>query len=332
MNNTPYDWKCAASPYLKGFIEERHLAGYRFRVQERWMKQFDQYCFEKGIRQEHLTKKLLEEFCCKNRNESMMTYQKRLCLMQQFAEYLAKNRYDIELPSSPEKTFSYPRHNPYIFTEHELKRFFIQTDNWIWTSQSRGYRKQVDPLLFRMIYGCGLRIMEALRLKVADINLEDGYLFIRDSKNGRDRIVPMAESLVIRCKAYSKQMHALSNPEDYYFPGSTTGSHSTNSSAYHRFREYLWKAGIPHTGHGPRIHDVRHAYCVHRFKKWVLSGSELTNLMPYLSAYLGHVDFRGTEYYLRLTADLYPEIIAKLEYSHGYIIPVRGGSNDEEGI
>jgi len=44
-------------------------------------------------------------------------------------------------------------------------------------------------------------------------------------------------------------------------------------------------------------------------KRWVLSGKDLMNLLPYLSAYMGHSDFRGTEYYLRLTADLYPELI-----------------------
>jgi hypothetical protein len=53
----------------------------------------------------------------------------------------------------------------------------------------------------------------------------------------------------------------------------------------------------------------------------VLSGKELTNLMPYLAAYMGHTDFRGTQYYLRLTADLYPDIIAKTEATFGYLIP-----------
>ena len=192
-------------------------------------------------------------------------------MMRHFANYLLKNGHDIKIPSKPDKSFSYPVHNPYIFTEHELKEIFLQIDQWIWTSQSRGYRKQIDPVLFRMIYGCGLRIMEALRLKVADVNLADGYLYIHDSKNGRNRIVPMAESLLIRCKTYSKQMHAFSSPDDYYFPGSVPGSHCSDSGTYHRFREYLWKAGIPHTGHGPRIHDLRHTFCVHRLKKWVLS-------------------------------------------------------------
>ena len=59
MRRTPYEWKSKLSPYLKGFIEERHLAGYHFRIQERWIKQFDQYCFEKGINKEQLTKSLL---------------------------------------------------------------------------------------------------------------------------------------------------------------------------------------------------------------------------------------------------------------------------------
>ena len=43
--------------------------------------------------------------------------------------------------------------------------------------------------------------------------------------------------------------------------------------------------------------------------------------MPYLAAYMGHSDFRGTQYYLRLTADLYPDIIKKTEAAFGYLIP-----------
>lgn len=57
-------------------------------------------------------------------------------------------------------------------------------------------------------------------------------------------------------------------------------------------REYLWEAGISHSGHGPRIHDLRHTFCVHCLKRWVLSGKDILNLMPYLSAYLGHADFQ----------------------------------------
>ena len=66
---------------------------------------------------------------------------------------------------------------------------------------------------------------------------------------------------------------------------------------------------------------LRHTYCCHCLKKWVLKGQDLTNLLPYLAAYMGHTDFRGTQYYLRLTADLYPDIVEKIEATSGYLIP-----------
>jgi hypothetical protein len=51
-------------------------------------------------------------------------------------------------------------------------------------------------------------------------------------------------------------------------------------------------------------------------------------MLPYLAAYMGHSDFRETQYYLRLTADLYPDIISRIEAEFGYVIP-EGGNNNE---
>jgi len=53
-----------------------------------------------------------------------------------------------------------------------------------------------------------------------------------------------------------------------------------------------------------------------------------------MSAFLGHAGFRGTEYYLRLTTDLYPEIVKRMEKSYGTVIPVfqdTAYSNDPGG-
>ena len=55
------------------------------------------------------------------------------------------------------------------------------------------------PLLFRMLYGCGLRISEALALLKSDVDLKDGVLHIRHGKNDRERIVPMSVSLTEEC-------------------------------------------------------------------------------------------------------------------------------------
>jgi len=74
-------------------------------------------------------------------------------------------------------------------------------------------------------------------------------------------------------------------------------------------------------GKGPRIHDLRHTFAVNCLKKWVLDGRDLNNALLYLSAYLGHEDMRGSQRYLRLTADLYPDLTNKIEHTCAYVIP-----------
>lgn len=321
--NDHYVWRSNIGVHLKGFLDFMQLSGYKYKVPERWLKQFDQYCAEKDVPESVLNRDIVEGFCYGDGYESAATIQDRLCLLRKLAEYMKISGCNVYIPSLPEKSFRYPKHEPYIYTENELGSLFTQIDNWKQPHQSHTNRKLVDPLLFRMIYGCGLRVTEALRLTLSDVDMEEGVLRIRQAKNGKDRFVPMAESLTRRCREYSQSVHPGSDTSSYFFPGFHGGCYD-QSTIYVRFRQYLWKAGISHSGKGPRVHDLRHAYCVHRLKKWVLEGKDLTNLMPYLSVYLGHSDFRGTEYYLRLTADLYPDIISQLEKSHGYIIPERG--------
>ncbi len=157
----------------------------------------------------------------------------------------------------PLTPFKYPKHAPYIYTEQELKELFIQIDAWKLASKSHGNRKLVDPLLFRMLYGCGLRITEALNLKASDVNLVEGVLSIRMAKNNKERFVPMVSSLVERCKTYVKEMHIDNTPDAYFFPGRHEGCYD-KSTIYIRFRQYLWKAGISHCGNGLSIHHFRY--------------------------------------------------------------------------
>lgn len=74
-------------------------------------------------------------------------------------------------------------------------------------------------------------------------------------------------------------------------------------------------------GKGPRLHDIRHTFAVHCLNNWVLSGEELTAALPVLSRYLGHNGLTGTQKYLQLTAQMYPDIVAKLETQFGGLIP-----------
>lgn len=325
-----YQWKSNICGYITGYLGDMRATGYKYKRQERMLRQFDQYCYDHNIGTSGLSREAVEGFCHGDDYEAQATKEIRTRLIRNLAGYMRRASCPVYVPPSPLKTFRYPRHEPYIYSEKELESIFSQIDSWQASVKSHSNRKKADPLLFRMLYGCGLRITEALKLKVSDVDMEEGILRICQAKNNKDRFVPMAPSLTARCRDYHRAEHCFSMPDSYFFPGQH-GECYDKSTIYRRFRQYLWKAGISHSGNGPRIHDFRHAYCVHRLKKWVLEGKELTNLMPYLAVYLGHSDFRGTEYYLRLTVDLYPDIIAKMEVASGYIIPEKGDNDEAEG-
>ena len=91
---------------------------------------------------------------------------------------------------------------------------------------------------------------------------------------------------------------------------SYTGSKITKGTAYCWFRKILRMAGIPFIGdhRGPRVHDLRHTFAVHSLMKQVRSGRDIYCLLPILSVFMGHKTLAGTEHYVRLTSEIFPEL------------------------
>jgi integrase len=179
----------------------------------------------------------------------------------------------------------------------------------------------VDPVLFRVLYGAGLRISEALNLRIPDVDTDAGTLRIRDTKNGESRTVPITYRLAGTLNAYLAAAHPAPASTDYVFYSRGAGRAINQATVYMRFRGYLADAGIPHFAGGPHPHSLRHGFAVQNLRRWAADGSDLAVMMPYLACYMGHADLRGTQYYLRLTADAYPDVIEKAQIRFGYVIP-----------
>ena len=248
----------------------------------------------------------------------------RASIIRQFAQYL--DSIGISAYIIPKNYYAAKkRYIPYIYSTNELSRFFAETDKCRYSSECP-HRHLIMPVIFRMIYMCGLRASEARLLKVADVDLKNGVLNIHYAKKDNDRLVPMSDCLIKRCRAFSKKVHSYAVAEDYYFPA-LGGKPMTLGNLYKNFRRFLWRAKISHggMGKGPRIHDLRHAHAVHCLKKWSEEQKDLSVYLPILKTYLGHDSFEETAYYLHLTADVFPEITLKIETRYQGIIPGLGG-------
>jgi integrase/recombinase XerD len=311
-----YEWKSDFSSLIQSFLQVKRMIGFKFQTQERHLQHLDHFYYYNGYQGTTFTKSMLEEFIY-NKDERPCTHRNKEIIMNQFTTWLMGRGISAYVPEIRTEV-PHSKYIPHIYTTEELRRFFHAVDTYPATPNS--FRNTVDPVLFRFLYGTGVRLSEALNLCIADIFLEEAYVMIKQSKNGKHRIVPMAPSLARRVKDYISTFHISSNLDLHIFPGKGMNK-MDKSTAYNHFRDYLLLADIPHTGKGPRIHDFRHGLAVANLRRWASTGADLTNMLPYLSAYMGHSDFRATQYYLRLTAEVYPELVAMTEATCRDVIP-----------
>jgi integrase len=200
-----------------------------------------------------------------------------------------------------------------VLTDDEVHRLFAAIDSQAMSCYSN--KALVDPVLFRVLYGAGLRVSEALNLTLSDVDTNAGTLRIRDSKNGESRTTPITGRLAATLEAYTAAAHPAPEHSDYVFYSGAAGRPINQATVYTRFRGYLTDAGIPHP------HSLRHGVAVANLRRWAPDNADLAAVLPYLACYMGHADLRGTQYYLRLTADAYPEVMAKAQIRFGYVIP-----------
>lgn len=313
--------------HLKNHVELKQAVGYKYKTEADHLKRFDRFTIEKYPNETDLTKEIALDWCNKKTYEAQANQCSRASIIRQFAVYLDSigvKAYIIPKGYYPTEE----QYLPYIFSADELKRFFAETDKCQYCYECPS-RHLIMPVFFRMIYLCGLRLSEARLLKVSDVDLDKGILTINHSKKDKSRLVPMSASLIEHCRQYSKMVHPAPVSEDYYFPA-LDGKPMTIGNVYKNFRRFLWRARISHggRGYGPRIHDFRHVYAIHCLKKWVKQEKDLTVYLPILKTYMGHDSFAETAYYLRLTADVFPDITVRLEKRYPGIIPELEGDDN----
>jgi integrase len=294
------------APMCKLFVSQRRAMGRIYKQQSHLLRQFDDFCKNFEVKDYRITEEITLAWCQKRANEEEVSRHSRIGEMQRFSVFLTKQGYpSYLLPVLPKHGNP---HQPYIFTQEELSRLFRCLDRLTPTNASP-IRHQSFPLLFRILYGCGLRISEALSLCKCDVDLDDGILHVRHGKNGVERLAPMSESLTTQVRPFMAEYHR-DTPETTPLIYKKFFSKYEISTISKEFKGFLWDAGIPYRGKeaGPRVHDLRHTFVCHNIKRWSEAGIPIQSKLPILSRYLGHTSISSTQWYLRLTADIYPHI------------------------
>jgi len=197
--------------------------------------------------------------------------------------------------------------HPYIYTEAQILRLLEVTQT---------FESSLAPLralsLYTMVlltYCAGLRIGELVRLTLADVDLVNGTIEVRDTKFFKTRRLPLAAGVIGAVKHYlavRQQAGAPVDPTSALFWKGLRGGGYSRGGAYNLLVEALRRAGLkPADGRvGPRIHDLRHAMVCNRMLTWYREGINPQSRLPHLATYLGHKDINSTLVYLTVTQEL----------------------------
>jgi len=313
------------------FIEHKRALGCKYDTEERiigcFLKFCTDFCNTSDMSKISLTRELVEAWVARKPYEAPRTQEPRMVVVRQLALFLQGLGVDAYL--LPSRRFPTRTFQPYIFTHTQIESIMLEADKTK-SHPISPYAHKVFPVLLRMLYGTGLRISEALSLTGRDVNLNDGIITVRHAKFNKDRLVPMSESLTQICSSYWSSMDLL--PDNPFFPSRDKG-HLSMGGVYSKFRTILFNCGISHggKGSGPRIHDFRHTFSVHSLGQWVRDGKDIYCMLPTLAAYLGHSNISSTGNYLRLTAEVFPELVDTISKSCGGVIPDCSDRFEDEG-
>ncbi len=309
---------------LRDFMKLRASQGFKDQNRYIWGT-LDQYLVSIGATEKVLTPEIVECWLSvKCRGLSARSVNSYITHYNAFAKYLISIGIAAFLPERPLLENNYI---PYVFSSKEIADIFRIADNMKYKYKLTRIQ---FPMLLRILYGCGLRLGEAVTLRLSDVVFANGVLYIRYGKGSKDRLVPMDKTLTRTLKMYCDAMLSGKPSDAYLFESDykdgrrdCIGHPRHTSWAQNNFQKVLKKAGIDRqktSAHdrGVCLHCLRHTFAVNSFRKQDLAGIDIYSHAPFLSLYLGHYELVESQKYLHMTAENSGDIIAlTTEYSKG---------------
>lgn len=246
-----------------------------------------------------------------------------ISLLREYTKYLrflGRNDY------IPDEEYSTKRiaFQPYLFTDDELSGLFDTIDSYTGSTCGKRYLPEVVlPVYSRFLYCCGMRPQEPPALLCRDVNLSTGDIYIRQSKRHKDRHIIISEDMLKLCGKYD----ALAGKRNWFFQ-KWNGEPYETSWYNQMWRRLLKKSPLVWRGI-PRPYDLRHAFASRNIIRWMDAGKDAMELLPYLSAYMGHSELTSTLYYVHMLPEKLRKA-AKIDWEKLSTVYGEGAPEDED--
>lgn len=297
---------------IQDYLALRRSLGFKLRDAGICLVKFAAFLDTRGAT--NITTQLALEWAQQNASADPSTWAQRLSYVRGFARHHVASDPQTEIPPPGLLPFRPHRARPYLYSEAEIAHLLHCAQE---LPPVGGLRPMTYHCLLGLLSVTGLRIGEAIRLQLGDVNLLDGLLTVRGTKFGKSRLVPIhgsTQEVLAEYQACRKRCVADRIASSFFFI--TSRGHHLDIGDVHRiFYKLSRQIGLraADAKHGPRLHDFRHRFAVQTLLRWYRSGQDAERRLPVLSTFLGHVHIADTYWYLSACPELMGQAVARLE-------------------
>jgi integrase/recombinase XerD len=290
---------------LDAYLSIREALGFQMRAERTLLRDFVNFVESHGVGIPVRAYLAVEWACALSARRGPGGAAQRLSMARGFLTYLRATIPETEVPDSA-LVASFRRPKPYLFTLDQIRTLIQEAKQ---AKPQGALRPHTLSTLIGLLASTGLRVGEALRLRVTDVWLDGDppCLHIRETKFYKSRLVPLHPSTADQLRHYADRRTALRYDalSDVFFV-SEQGGELHRGALWRWFTTRCRTLGMRPTGDGrrPSLSALRHSFAVERMRLWYDDGVDVQARLPNLSVYMGHVRPQESYWYLSATPEL----------------------------
>jgi integrase len=322
--------KTSLKGHAEGFLLLKRSLGYKYLCGEYHLASIVAYADKSLSELPHLSKEVVIDWAKTRNGESAATLARRISVVREFARYLislGEDAYLLPAAFSPRIT----KYEPHVFTRDELLAFFSSLDGDFRPTSMDAVRHLAARAVFRVMYCCGLRPKEICGLSCSDVDLNDYTFIVIQGKGRRDRRLYIDDGLCSYLRDFDFKMECLFPRRKAFFPSADGGFRKPHEISI--WFKTVWSRIVeelpPDCKNAPRAYDLRHYFCTRRIELWLERGEDIAVLQPYLMAFMGHANFRETDYYIHMNEGLDRLVAQSMEDAASGLWTLWAGDSDD---
>lgn len=311
--------------YLHLELRKEELSPEAYRHNKSTAYLFDDYLYRINLTEKYIDESVVENWIKEiSTGISINTVRGHIYYLRKLLLFLRNQGTYCFIPSNITSRDTYV---PYLYIDQDIENIFREADSFTAPRAVKNkYIVYEMPLILRLLLCCGLRVGEALNIKVGDVDFDRNLFILRVTKKYKQRLVPFGDELSDIIFRYCMAMGMLNDSEAYLFPEDDKYTPLQANSVENFYRIIRKRAGINNkqlskNGRGACLHCFRHTFAVRSFDKNERNGISTKDSVPFLSTYLGHDSLYETEKYLKYSGNYFDDTLVKFDAFAGDLFP-----------